>query len=172
MGDLEFSVGKLDRGRWRPCLVHGRMEAPSGSRTPFSGGFHCSGSGKGMPGGSSGTTPIERLAGDQLAAPWGSASRSRIIIVTALVSIGAWQDIVACSWPCFSSPSCIRARGEWHRFVTHAFIHADGYHLFVNMFVLYMFGPMWNACTRGSPTVRVPYVQWSVSGRHPVQLPW
>ncbi|HOP42117.1 MAG TPA: rhomboid family intramembrane serine protease [Flavobacteriales bacterium] len=62
-----------------------------------------------------------------------------IIIVTALVSIGAWQDRRVFLALLFE-PFVIRARGEWHRFVTHAFIHADGYHLFVNMFVLYMFG--------------------------------
>lgn len=62
-----------------------------------------------------------------------------IIIVTALISIGAWQDRRVFLALLFE-PFVIRARGEWHRFVTHAFIHADGYHLFVNMFVLYMFG--------------------------------
>lgn len=62
-----------------------------------------------------------------------------IIIVTALVSIGAWQDRRVFLALLFE-PFVIRAGGEWHRFVTHAFIHADGYHLFVNMFVLYMFG--------------------------------
>lgn len=62
-----------------------------------------------------------------------------IIIVTALISIGAWQDRRVFLALLFE-PFVIRAGGEWHRFVTHAFIHADGYHLFVNMFVLYMFG--------------------------------
>jgi len=31
-------------------------------------------------------------------------------------------------------------RKEWHRLITHGFVHADYVHLFVNMFVLYSFG--------------------------------
>lgn len=31
-------------------------------------------------------------------------------------------------------------RGQVDRFVTHGFIHADGMHLFFNMFTLYSFG--------------------------------
>jgi membrane associated rhomboid family serine protease len=34
----------------------------------------------------------------------------------------------------------IRSRREWHRFFTHAFVHADWIHLFFNMYVLYTFG--------------------------------
>lgn len=37
-------------------------------------------------------------------------------------------------------PFVMKARGQWHRFVTHAFIHANWPHLLVNMFVLYGFG--------------------------------
>ena len=31
-------------------------------------------------------------------------------------------------------------RGEWYRFLTSGFIHADWMHLLVNMYVLYIFG--------------------------------
>ena len=34
----------------------------------------------------------------------------------------------------------IRARGEWHRMVTSGFLHGGFLHLFVNMYVLFMFG--------------------------------
>ncbi len=37
-------------------------------------------------------------------------------------------------------PFAIRERGEWHRFITSGFIHADFMHLAINMFVLYSFG--------------------------------
>lgn len=37
-------------------------------------------------------------------------------------------------------PFVIKARGQWHRFITHAFIHANWPHLLVNMFVLFGFG--------------------------------
>ena len=37
-------------------------------------------------------------------------------------------------------PFVIKARGQWHRFVSHAFVHSGWPHLLVNMFVLYGFG--------------------------------
>lgn len=37
-------------------------------------------------------------------------------------------------------PFVIKAQGQWHRFITHAFIHANWPHLAVNMFVLFGFG--------------------------------
>lgn len=37
-------------------------------------------------------------------------------------------------------PFVIKARKDWFRFVTHAFVHGSYLHLLVNMFVLYMFG--------------------------------
>lgn len=43
------------------------------------------------------------------------------------------------------SPYIIKHRNEWHRFLTHALIHADWLHLFFNMYVLYMFGSLLEA---------------------------
>jgi len=37
-------------------------------------------------------------------------------------------------------PVTIRQQGQWHRFLTSGFIHADGWHLAVNMLVLWSFG--------------------------------
>lgn len=37
-------------------------------------------------------------------------------------------------------PYSIEKNKEWHRFITHAFVHADFTHLLVNMYVLYNFG--------------------------------
>lgn len=37
-------------------------------------------------------------------------------------------------------PHAIQHRGEWYRFLTSGFIHADFLHLAVNMFVLWSFG--------------------------------
>ena len=37
-------------------------------------------------------------------------------------------------------PYAIKYHGEWVRFITHAFIHADWNHLLINLFVLYQFG--------------------------------
>lgn len=38
------------------------------------------------------------------------------------------------------NPYSVIQRGEWFRVITHGFLHADYLHLFVNMFVLWMFG--------------------------------
>lgn len=38
------------------------------------------------------------------------------------------------------NPYTIKHKNEWHRFITHAFIHADFIHLGVNMYVFWMFG--------------------------------
>lgn len=62
-----------------------------------------------------------------------------IIAVTALLSIAAFNDQRLFSALLFE-PFVIKSRGEWYRFITHAFIHANWPHLAVNMFVLYMFG--------------------------------
>lgn len=37
-------------------------------------------------------------------------------------------------------PHTIKHHGEWVRFISHAFIHADWNHLLINLFVLYQFG--------------------------------
>tara|TARA_R110002095_G_scaffold79426_1_gene68238 strand:+ start:105 stop:719 length:615 start_codon:yes stop_codon:yes gene_type:complete len=39
----------------------------------------------------------------------------------------------------------IRQGEEWHRFVTSAFLHVNGLHLFINMYVLYLFGQILEA---------------------------
>jgi len=62
-----------------------------------------------------------------------------IIAITGLVSLVAFGDqrmFIALLF----EPFVIKARGEWYRVVTHAFVHANWPHLLVNMFVLYLFG--------------------------------
>lgn len=62
-----------------------------------------------------------------------------IIIVTAAVSITAFSNRELYTYLLFE-PFVINARNEYHRFISHAFIHANWTHLAVNMFVLWMFG--------------------------------
>lgn len=38
------------------------------------------------------------------------------------------------------NPYSIKHDRQWYRLITHAFVHADFFHLFINMFVLYNFG--------------------------------
>lgn len=62
-----------------------------------------------------------------------------IILINVLLSITAFQNRELFNKLLFN-PYIIAKNKEWHRFFTHAFIHADWGHLLLNMFVLYSFG--------------------------------
>lgn len=64
-----------------------------------------------------------------------------IIALTCLISIPAFQNRELFVKLLFS-PTLIRSNKEWYRFITHAVLHADFLHLFMNMYVLFMFGGM------------------------------
>lgn len=59
--------------------------------------------------------------------------------VTVVVSLLAFGNQRLFSDLLFE-PFVMKARGQWHRFITHAFVHANWPHLLVNMLVLYGFG--------------------------------
>jgi membrane associated rhomboid family serine protease len=61
-----------------------------------------------------------------------------IVIVTALVSIGGFNNQKIINDLIFYPPSV--NRGQFYRFITHGFIHADPAHLIFNMIALYSFG--------------------------------
>lgn len=62
-----------------------------------------------------------------------------IIVVTSIVSILAFSNQQMMDKLLFSPYRTIRNK-EWHRLITHGFVHADYMHLFINMFVLMSFG--------------------------------
>lgn len=62
-----------------------------------------------------------------------------IIIATVIVSMLAFSNQQLMGKLEFSPYRTIHSK-EWHRLLTHGFVHADYVHLFVNMFVLYSFG--------------------------------
>lgn len=64
-----------------------------------------------------------------------------IIAATVMVSLLAFNNAVFFANNVFH-PSTIVSRKQWHRFFTHALLHADYLHLFVNMYSLFLFGPM------------------------------
>ncbi len=71
---------------------------------------------------------------------WESISICWVIMgLTALVSMAAWQRD---SWMAamMMSPSRIARHGEYWRFLSSGFIHADFTHLFFNLFSFYFFG--------------------------------
>lgn len=61
-----------------------------------------------------------------------------IVIITLLITLSAWQSQALHNRLIFYPPAI--KRGQFDRFVTHGFIHADGMHLLFNMFTLYSFG--------------------------------
>ncbi|WP_230661745.1 rhomboid family intramembrane serine protease [Psychrobacter sp. I-STPA10] len=61
-----------------------------------------------------------------------------IIIITVIVSLLAWQNKNLFDRLIFYPPAI--KQGQWDRFLTHGFIHADSMHLLFNMFTLYFFG--------------------------------
>lgn len=62
-----------------------------------------------------------------------------IIILTVVTSVMAFNNSLIKGSALFY-PFAMHNRGEWYRFLTSGFIHADFLHLAVNMYVLYSFG--------------------------------
>jgi len=62
-----------------------------------------------------------------------------LVVLTGLVSYRAFTD-PATSAKLMLYPVQMKQKGEWYRFLTHGFIHADWGHLLINMIVLYQFG--------------------------------
>lgn len=62
-----------------------------------------------------------------------------IIAITSIISFMAFNNQNLLDKLIFFPPA-ISKRGEWYRFFTCGFIHADMAHLFFNMFTLFIFG--------------------------------
>lgn len=62
-----------------------------------------------------------------------------ILLITLGVSIPAFKN-QNLFYKYDFAPYAADKQKEWFRFITHAFLHADWWHLGVNMFVLWMFG--------------------------------
>lgn len=67
-----------------------------------------------------------------------SSHTTLIILITVIVSLLAWQNNGLMNKLIFYPPAV--KKGQWYRFITHGFIHADSTHLLFNMFTLYFFG--------------------------------
>lgn len=62
-----------------------------------------------------------------------------ILLANVLVSVSCLQNREYFFKLDFQPYMIVRNK-EWYRFISHAFVHADGFHLVVNMYVLYTFG--------------------------------
>ena len=67
---------------------------------------------------------------------------SWMILILVVTVIASYQAIKrpALKEQLLYHPYRVRAFNEWHRVVTHAFVHADLTHLLLNAFVLFQFG--------------------------------
>lgn len=61
-----------------------------------------------------------------------------IIVITCIVSLLAWNNHQILNRCIFYPPAV--GKGQWDRFITYGFIHADGMHLLFNMITLFFFG--------------------------------
>jgi len=62
-----------------------------------------------------------------------------LIGITCLVSFAAFRDREL-FYRLSHNPYSVVNNNEYHRLITSAFVHGSEMHLFVNMFVLWMFG--------------------------------
>lgn len=62
-----------------------------------------------------------------------------LIVITVLISFTAFKSVKLMDQLQFNA-SKIYHKKEYHRLITHAFVHASWEHLFVNMIVLFSFG--------------------------------
>ncbi len=64
-----------------------------------------------------------------------------LIVLNVIASLVAFRNVA------FNQQNILwigpmQQRGEWHRLISSGFLHVNGPHLFLNMFGLYMFGPI------------------------------
>jgi len=64
-----------------------------------------------------------------------------IVGITSLISYQAFENPTMRS-KLLMHPVSVKQRGEFYRFLTSGFVHADWSHLLINMYVLYIFGEM------------------------------
>jgi len=62
-----------------------------------------------------------------------------LIVITVAVSYAAFNNAKMMNMLQFNASKIIH-KNEYHRLITHAFVHANWEHLFVNMIVLFSFG--------------------------------
>lgn len=85
-----------------------------------------------------------------------------LVTLNMVMSIRAFKDRVFFEKHVFWIGP-IRSRGEWNRFVMSAFLHVNGPHLIINMYVLYEFGRILER-SLGSPEFLLLYLVSLLAG--------
>ena len=70
-----------------------------------------------------------------------------VIAITVLVSFLAWSK-PALMERLILWPPAVSRKGQYDRLVVYGLVHADGMHLFFNMFTLFFFGGFVECCER------------------------
>lgn len=65
-----------------------------------------------------------------------------LLAVTVLTTLAAWYVFPGWQYNGMLKPFEAWKEGKWHQLITSGFLHADGSHLLVNMFVFFFFGPV------------------------------
>ena len=80
-----------------------------------------------------------------------------IIIITSIISITAFNNQKILGELMFY-PARMKGGREIYRLLTHGFVHADFFHLFINMLTLFFFGPVLESMIFTSPQYIILYL--------------
>ncbi len=65
-----------------------------------------------------------------------------LLVCTVIVTMVAWFVVPQWQYQGMLKPYEAWREGKWHQLITSGFLHADGTHLLLNMFVFFFFGPV------------------------------
>lgn len=65
-----------------------------------------------------------------------------LLVCTVIVTMVAWFVVPQWQYQGMLKPYEAWREGKWYQLITSGFLHADGTHLLLNMFVFFFFGPV------------------------------
>jgi len=65
-----------------------------------------------------------------------------LLVLTVIVTLIAWYAMPQFQYQGMLKPYEAWRQGRWYQLITSGFLHADGSHLLLNMFVFFFFGPI------------------------------
>lgn len=67
-----------------------------------------------------------------------------LLVATIIITMLAWFVIPSWQYKGMLQPHKVWHEGKWYQLISSGFLHADGGHLLLNMFVFFFFGPVLN----------------------------
>ena len=89
-----------------------------------------------------------------------------LLILTIMITMIAWYVVPQFQYQGMLKPYEAWHRGRWYQLITSGFLHADGSHLLLNMFVFFFFGPTLEQAI-GSSSLLVLYMTALVASSLP-----